>query len=271
MRKKQIEEVKAHYDADPALEWQRLEENREEFLLTTCMMDRYIKPGDSVLDIGGGPGRYAVYYARKGCKVTLADLSEGNVAFAGTKAEEEGLPLTALAANCLELDSLHLGQFDHVFLMGPLYHLLEAADRVMAVEVALRQLKPGGKLYVAFLPTVSGLIYCLQHEAILPEARKNPDDMRHLAAIAEGEDFEGRGFTQVYCFALENILPFMEQFPLKKLHFFSQEGCLAPNKMELRKRSEAEQELWLETARRYLERPEFLSWAEHVMYIGEKE
>ena len=49
------------------------------------------------------------------------------------------------------------------------------------------------------------------------------------------------------------------------------EGCLAPNKMELRKRSEAEQELWLETARRYLERPEFLSWAEHVMYIGEKE
>ena len=56
MRKKQIEEVKAHYDADPALEWKRLEENREEFLLTTCMMDRYIKPGDSVLDIGGGPG-----------------------------------------------------------------------------------------------------------------------------------------------------------------------------------------------------------------------
>lgn len=270
MRKKQIEEVKAHYDADPALEWQRLEENREEFLLTTCMMDRYIKPGDSVLDIGGGPGRYAVYYARKGCKVTLADLSEGNVAFAGTKAEE-GLPLTALAANCLELDSLHLGQFDHVFLMGPLYHLLEAADRVVAVEVALRHLKPGGKLYVAFLPTVSGLIYCLQHESILPEARKNPDDMRHLAAIAAGEDFKGRGFTQVYCFALENILPFMEQFPLKKLHFFSQEGCLAPNKMELRKRSEAEQELWLETARRYLERPEFLSWAEHVMYIGEKE
>ena len=49
MRKKQIEEVKAHYDADPALEWQRLEVNREEFLLTTCMMDRYIKPGDSVL------------------------------------------------------------------------------------------------------------------------------------------------------------------------------------------------------------------------------
>ena len=40
MRKKQIEEVKAHYDADPALEWKRLEENREEFLLTTCMMDR---------------------------------------------------------------------------------------------------------------------------------------------------------------------------------------------------------------------------------------
>lgn len=271
MRKKQIEEVKAHYDADPALEWKRLEENREEFLLTTCMMDRYIKPGDSVLDIGGGPGRYAVYYARKGCKVTLADLSEGNVAFAGTKAEEEGLPLTALAANCLELDSLHLGQFDHVFLMGPLYHLLEAADRVVAVEVALRHLKPGGKLYAAFIPTTSGLIYCLQHPGILMEAQNNPDDLRNLNAIREGEDFGGRGFTQVYTYALENILPFMEGFGLKRLHFFPQEGFLAPNKIQLRERSGEEQALWLDLARQYLEVPGFLSWAEHVMYIGEKE
>ena len=271
MDKKRIEEVKAYYDSDPALEWARLEENREEFLLTTYMMDKYVKPGDSVLDIGGGPGRYSIHYAQKGCAVTLVDLSQGNVDFARAKAAELGAPLTAYAADCLALDALGLPQFDHVFLMGPLYHLLEEADRVKAVEVAIRHVKPGGKLYVAFIPTVSGLLYCLQHEKILLEAQTNPEDMLHLATIEAGRDFGGLGFTQVYSYALENILPFMERFPLKRLHFFPQEGCLAPNKMALRQRSPEEREMWLDTAKRYLERPEFLSWGEHVMYIGEKE
>lgn len=273
MDKVRIEEVQTHYDADPAQEWERLgeEKNWEEFFFTTHMMDQYIRPGDSVLDIGGGPGRYALHYAQRGCAVTLADLSQGNVDFAKAKAKELGVDLTAYAANCLELDTLGLPQFDHVFLMGPLYHLLVEGDRVQAVEAALRRLKKGGKLYVAFIPTTSGPIYCLQHPDILVTAQDNPDDLRNLAAIGAGEDFAGRGFTQVYSFALENILPFMEQFGLKKLHFFPQEGFLAPNKLELRRRSGEEQGLWRQLALDYLERPEFLSWGEHIMYIGEKE
>lgn len=273
MDKERIGEVRTHYDADPALEWERLgeEKNWEEFFVTTHMMDKYIRPGDSVLDIGGGPGRYALHYAQKGCAVTLADLSEGNVAFARAKAAELGVEITAHAANCLGLDALDLPRFDHVFLMGPLYHLLEEADRVRAVEVAVRHLKPGGKLYVAFLPTTSGLIYCLQHPDILVAAQDSPEDLRNLAAIEKGEDFAGRGFTQVYSFSLDNILPFMEQFGLKKLHFFPQESFLAPNKLELRQRGREEQALWKQLALDYLERPEFLSWGEHLMYIGQKE
>ena len=68
-----------------------------------------------------------------------------------------------------------------------------------------------------------------------------------------------------------NILPFMDQFPLKKLHLFSQEGFLAPNKFQLMERDPAEVHKWVELAKRYLELPELLSWAEHIMYIGEKE
>ena len=264
MDTERIGEVRTHYDADPAQEWERLgeEKNWEEFFFTTHMMDKYIKSGDSVLDIGGGPGRYALHYAQRGCAVTLADLSRGNVDFARAKAAELGTDLAAYAANCLELDELGLPQFDHVFLMGPLYHLL---------EVALRHLKRGGKLYVAFLPTTSGLLYCLQNPDVLLAAQDSPDDLRNLAAIGAGEDFAGRGFTQVYAFALENILPFMGRFPLKKLHLFPQEGFLAPTKLELRQRSKEERGFWKQLALDYLERPEFLSWGEHLMYIGEKE
>lgn len=120
-----IETVRAFYNQGAAYEWARLEKHPFEFLLTTWMMDRYIRPGDAVLDIGGGPGRYSIYFAEKGCAVTLAELSEGNAAFAREKAAEAGVTLTAHAVNCLDLETLGLGQFDHVFLMGPLYHLLE--------------------------------------------------------------------------------------------------------------------------------------------------
>ena len=59
--KEDIEKVKKYYDDGPQTEWDRLDQHPFEFILTTYMMDKYIRPGDRVLDIGGGPGRYSVY------------------------------------------------------------------------------------------------------------------------------------------------------------------------------------------------------------------
>ena len=73
--------VQDFYDSQVEHEWNRIA-NRPEFLLTCRMLKRYIKPGDSVLDIGGGPGRYSTHLASRGCDVTLFDLSPENVKFA---------------------------------------------------------------------------------------------------------------------------------------------------------------------------------------------
>ncbi|MCL1820113.1 MAG: hypothetical protein FWG36_05595 [Oscillospiraceae bacterium] len=48
--------IRDFYDSAVQSEWNRIAD-RPEFLLTCRMFDRYIKPGDKVLDIGGGPGR----------------------------------------------------------------------------------------------------------------------------------------------------------------------------------------------------------------------
>ena len=103
MSREAMETVKRYYDETAEREWERLETHPFEFDLTTWMMDRYIQPGDTILDIGGGPGRYALHYARRGCPVTLVDLSPGNIRLARQKAEEQGLSLISHAANCLEL------------------------------------------------------------------------------------------------------------------------------------------------------------------------
>ena len=265
-----IDTVRHYYDSAPELEWDRLDANPFEFELTTYMMDRYIRPRQSILDIGGGPGRYSIHYAQKGCAVTLADLSEGNVALAKAKAAEAGVSIAAHAVNCLELDQLNLGQFDHVFLMGPLYHLQDKADQIQAVNIALGHLKPGGKLYVSFIQAFSGIIYDLQNGGHLCQDMENPACRHLIENVASGEDYIGPGFSSVYFHHIRSILPFMEQFPLDKLHLFSQEGFLAPNKKQLLEREPAELQAWVELAKRYLELPELLSWAEHIMYIGEK-
>ncbi len=58
-----ISEVKKYYDENTQLEWKRMERHPFEFIFTTYMIDQYVKPGDRILDIGGGPGRYSIYYA----------------------------------------------------------------------------------------------------------------------------------------------------------------------------------------------------------------
>ena len=270
MDRSTIDAVRSYYDSAPDLEWHRLDQNPFEFELTTYMMDRYIQPGQTILDIGGGPGRYSIHYAQKGCAVTLAELSQGNVALAEKKAAEAGVAIAAHAVNCLELKKLGLGQFDHVFLMGPLYHLQDPADQVKAVEIALDHLKPGGKLYASFIPIFSGMIFDLQHSGLICRDLEQPAVLRLLDGLEAGEDYAGPGFTSVCFHHLRNILPFLERFPLNKLHLFSQEGFLAPCKYQLLERDAAEVRAWVELAKRYLELPELLSWAEHIMYIGEK-
>lgn len=265
-----IKMVKQYYDDTAEKEWDRLDSHPFEFVLTTWMMDRYIKSGDTILDIGGGPGRYSIYYAQNGCFVTLVDLSDSNISLAKQKAKQFGVSIKSYAKNCLKLDELNLEQFDHVFLMGPLYHLQNENDRINAVKIALRHLKKDGKLYVSFIMAFAGIIYDLQHAGYIVDDSNNPATAPLLESVAHGNDYLGPGFTAVYFYNQNNILSFMQQFTIEKLHLFGQESFLAPNKLDIIAREQSEIDCWIELAKRYIELPELLSWSEHAMYIGNK-
>lgn len=267
-----IAEVKQYYDENAVKEWERFDRHPFEFILTTWMMDKYVKPGDRVLDIGGGPGRYSIYFAQKGCDVTLLDLSEGNAALAREKAAAQGLSFPMIAANCLDIGEMDLGLFDHVFLMGPLYHLEKKEDRKRAVELALEKLKPGGLFYCSFILDFAGLIYDLKNgPGFLPEDLAKPEVARILDSIVERTEYTGPAFTSA-CFVNQSqILPFMAQFPLEKRHLFGQEGILAIHENQLLAFPKEERDLWVETAKKLLDLPEFLAFSEHAMYIGRRE
>ncbi len=63
---------------------------RVEFLTTVRYIERYLKEGDRILDIGAGAGEYSLYFARKGYEVSALELADANIAAFRKKAYSGG-------------------------------------------------------------------------------------------------------------------------------------------------------------------------------------
>lgn len=259
--------VKEHYDSDVQKEWDRLERHPFEFIITKRLMDKYIKPGDKILDIGGGPGRYSIYNAEKGCDVTLVDLSSENVKFALEKSKEMNVSIKAITGDAREINKFIKEEFDHIFVMGPMYHLLEEKDRIEALNKAIPLLKKGGYIYVSFILMFAGMIYYMKYapEILLWETEKI-----FIDSVLKDKFYSGDAFTKAFFINQKDIIPFMNKFHLEKKHLFGQEGILAPCEENLLNQPQEVIEKWIDIAEQLCERDEFLSYSEHAMYIGQK-
>ena len=255
--------IREFYDASVQGEWNRIA-GRPEFLLTCRMLDRYIKSDEKVLDIGGGPGRYSLYLAGIGCDVTLFDLSPENTKFAAERAIEQSLSIKSISGDAREADKLVSGLFDHILLMGPMYHIFDERDRITTVNAALRLLKPGGIIFVSFLQMFAGMIYYMKH---MPDISADPGGGEFVKNVIKGKGFGSDAFTKAFFIDLKEVLPFMAQFPLEKLHYFGQEGVTAPCEIGIMQQSSEVVNMWLDFSEAVWDRDEFLSYSEHLDLI----
>jgi SAM-dependent methyltransferase len=119
---------------------------RLEFLRTTEIVSRRLPPPPAVIaDIGGGPGRYALWLASLGYEVEHRDVMPLHVS--QLAAEGVGGIRTAVG-DARELD-LPSSSVDAVLLLGPLYHLPAEADRIRALRECARIVRPGGHVFAA--------------------------------------------------------------------------------------------------------------------------
>ena len=266
----EIEAIREHYNADPKKEWDRLQKRHPyEKYITTRMMDRYIAPGDRILDIGGGPGHYSICYAKRGHDVTLVDLSEENVRFAKKKARQYGVRIAALQGNALDLSAFPEGSFDAVFLMGPLYHLLEEENRARAVREAKRVLKTGGCLFSSFILMFGGVIYGLRE---LEETILWPREQELFEIAAQGKSCTLNSFTYSYMTTVKEATELLSSVPgLRTETVFGQEGILAPYKNLLKQSNKRIRDAWYDYALRFCDREEYLTHSEHLMIVSRKE
>ena len=267
--KKTVKMVENFYDNHAEEEWTRLDRRPIEFEIAKRFLSRFIQPGDRILDMGGGPGRYALWLAEMGCDVTLVDLSNENITLAKKKAAAADLSIRALQLDARFPDVLKGETFDHILLFGPLYHLLDEADRRKTVEANLALLKSGGTFSCTFISSYTSMLYYLKNEPhrIL---ENHPYMKERIARFVANKPFRGHTFTQVYYSKKDTARQFMQEFPLQELHFLGMEGMLAPFETIMNDQPDDVVNAWIDIAEQVCEREDLLSWAEHFLYIGKK-
>ena len=122
---------------------------RVEYLTTMRYIEKYLRPGMRILEIGAGTGRYSHALARMGYAVDAVELIEHNIEiFKKNTLPDENV--TVRQGNALDLSAFANDTYDITLLLGPMYHLFEEAEKPAALKEALRVTKPGGKVYVAY-------------------------------------------------------------------------------------------------------------------------
>ncbi len=100
----------------------------------------------SILDSGCGTGENALYFAKRGHKVTGIDFLEEPIHIARQKAIQR-----SLTVNFLVMDALALAELPELFdtvIDSGLFHVFSDKDRKRYIEGVASVLKPGGRFYL---------------------------------------------------------------------------------------------------------------------------
>jgi ubiquinone/menaquinone biosynthesis C-methylase UbiE len=150
MSAEQFEEIVVHYQTRYS-EQGRLNNGAGllERLRTMEIVSRDLRSGVNfrIADVGGGPGAYAGWLANLGHDVELVDP----VALHVEQASSTMITAGSLRAHVGDARQLPFDDetFDMVLMLGPLYHLVEKRDRLVAINEARRIAKPGGVIIAA--------------------------------------------------------------------------------------------------------------------------
>ena len=190
-----------------------------EFLTTMHYIEKYVKLGARILEIGAGTGRYSHTLARQGYAVDAVELVEHNIDIF-KKNTQSGENITIIQGNAMNLSAFSDNQYDITLLLGPLYHLYTVADKQQALSEAIRVTKPGGIIFAAYVISDG----CLLDEGfnrgninICEYIKNGLLDSETFAASSEPKDL----FELV---RKEDIDELMAVFSTTRLHYVASDG-----------------------------------------------
>jgi SAM-dependent methyltransferase len=151
--------ILAYYSRRP--EETRLERglSRLEAVRTRILIQRHAPPPPgTVLDVGGAAGAYSAWLAGSGYEVHLIEPVPRLVEEARRRSASLARPIASCEVGDARALAWPAASVDVVLLLGPLYHLTEAADRAQALAEAARVLRAGGLLFAAAISRWASLL-----------------------------------------------------------------------------------------------------------------
>ncbi|MFI8575396.1 class I SAM-dependent methyltransferase [Rossellomorea aquimaris] len=256
-------------------EWGRLEREPVEFQVNWHYIRKYMPQTGYVLDNGAGPGKYSMELAKALYRVTLTDLTPRLVEIAKDKAKELDLDEQFegfYAADARDLYMLEDEKFDSSLMLGPMYHLQEENDRVMAVQELKRVTKKDGLVFVAFMPRIRHILTSL----LSPDNWRPNNDMDAIVQFSQSGCFnhadEGR-FTGAYYFNIEDVNPFMEANGFETIELIGSNAGTVLNNGSWdywREKGEGEVRKLIDLIIEKATDPYILGISSHLLYIGRK-
>lgn len=206
-----------NYDEDNRL---TLKHGTVEFLTTMHYIEKYIRTGNRVIEIGAGTGRYSHALARQGYTVDAVELVEHNIeVFRKNILPDENIRI--LQGNALDLSVFPDNEYDITLVLGPLYHLYSKEDKRQALQEAIRITKPNGVIFVAYVISDGCLLDEGFHRGninVVEYIENGLLDPQTFAAKSEPKDL----FELV---RKEDIDDLMSEFPTTRLHYVATDDC----------------------------------------------
>ncbi len=265
--------VEQYYDQAPEKEWERLVSvSQIEYFITKRILEQIIGSRTlRILDLGGGPGRYAIELSKKGHEVTLVDLSESNLALARHKATEASVEIrNIIQASATDLSALPRNYFNLALSLGPMYHLTNDEDLARANAELLRVLKPDTHALVSFITKLAVLRDVLARgpERIIQFADHYQNEVMKDGIIVQPPE---SGFTDLRLFHASEIEPLMTDagFIFERLI-----GCEGPMNLRLydsvNSLKEEEKDQIFDAILPLSEWPSLLDSSDHILFVGRK-
>ncbi len=227
MGKKRLISEQIEFFYSRASEETRLEKGMGvfEFKRVKSLIDKYLiaKPA-TIVDVGGGTGKYAEWLSKRGHKVHLVDPVPKHIETALRRAGAMRNKFDVRLGEARDLP--YPDNFADMLIMhGPLYHLQSKRDRERAIAEARRVVRPGGVVlgfsinYTA--STLVGLLQGLIHqkpffdmcvEELTSGNHNPPDDFPWMLAEAYyhrpqelKDEFEGQNLLFLNIHAVEGM------------------------------------------------------------------
>lgn len=254
----EIQQIKKTYeifDEDTRLNHSKAA--RVEFLTTVRYIERYLKPGARILDVGAGAGEYSLYFSGKGYYVSAVELSEENIKKFRRKITKDD-HIDLVQGNAVDLSRYEDESFDAVFLFGPLYHLHKLEDCLRCISEAKRVCKSDGKLFFAFISNDFVFLTELSYRA---DYFENGDYNK--------ETFKLHDFPFVF-HSIDECRNMLHSGGINILKEVASDGASELLSEKINEMDDKNYAQYLKYHFYICEKPELLGMSNHLLFVGEK-